>query len=88
MTDPFGSMQGFMNQFRSMMQNPMQYMIQKKLNLPQNWMQNPQAAVQQLMNSGAMSQDQFNQLQQMATRIQQDPMFSQMMGGQQGQQRK
>lgn len=75
--DPFGSMQGFMNQFRGMMQNPMQFMMQRKLNLPQNWMQDPRGAVQQLMNSGQMSQSQFNQLQKMAQQIQQNPQFAQ-----------
>lgn len=86
--DPFGSMQGFMGQFRGFMQNPMQYIMQKRLNLPQgiNPMQNPQAAIQQLLNSGQMTQTQYNQLQQMAGQIQQNPQFAQfaqqMMGGQ------
>lgn len=80
--DPFGSMQGFMSQFNGFLQNPMQFMVQKKLNLPQNWMQNPQGAIQQLMNSGAMSQSQYNQLRQMAGQIMNNPQFSQMMGGQ------
>lgn len=91
MTDPFGSMQGFMNQFRGFMQNPMQMMMQKKLNLPANWMQDPRGAVQQLMNSGAMSQSQFNQLQQISGQIMQMPQFqqfTQQMQGGQGQQNK
>lgn len=89
--DPFGSMQGFMGQFQNFMGNPMQYMMQKKLNLPQgiNPMQNPQAAIQHLMNNGMMSQQQYNQLQQMAGQIQQNPQFEQfahqMMNGQNGQ---
>lgn len=87
MVDPFQSMQGFMTQFQSFLNQPMQYMMQKRLNLPQNWMQNPQAAVQQLMNSGAMDQQTFNQLQQMSNRIMQNPMFAQMMGGQQNPQK-
>lgn len=91
MTDPFGSTQGFMNQFRSFMQNPMQMMMQKKLNLPANWMQDPRGAVQQLMNSGAMSQQQFNALQQAAGQIMNQPQFrqfTQQMQGGQGQQSK
>lgn len=79
--DPFGSMQGMMSQFQSFMGNPMQFMMQRKLNIPQNLMNNPQAAIQHLMNNGQMSQEQFNQLQQMAQRIQQNPQFQQMMGG-------
>lgn len=87
MKDPFGSMQGFMSQFQGMMQDPMQYFMQKKLNLPQNInpMQNPQAAIQHLMNNGQMSQQQYNQLQQMAGQLMQQPQFQQFMGqGQQG----
>ena len=79
MRDPFGSIQGFMGQFQGFMQNPMQYMIQRKLNLPQNInpMQNPQAAIQYLMNSGKLDQQTYNQLQQMAQQIQQNPQFIQ-----------
>lgn len=77
MADPFGSMQGFMNQFTNFMRNPVQTMMQRRLNLPQNWMQDPRGAVQQLMNSGAMSQEQFNALQKMANQIQGNPQFRQ-----------
>lgn len=82
MKDPFGSMQGFMQQFQGFAQNPMQFFAQNKLNLPQNIdpMKNPQGAIQYLMNNGQMSQEQYNGLQQMAKQIQQNPMFSQMFG--------
>ena len=78
MNDPFGSMNGFISQFRGFMQNPAQFLMQKRL--PQDAFQNPQAAVQQLMNSGQLSQQQFNQLQQMANKITKNPMFAQMFG--------
>lgn len=77
---PF-DMNAFLGQFRGFMNNPMQYMMQRKINLPQNAMQNPQEAVQQLLNGGQMSQAQFNQLQQMARQIQANPMFAKMFGG-------
>lgn len=80
MNDPFGSMGGFLNQFRGFVQNPLQFFIQHRLNLAQDVMQNPQAAVQQLMNSGQMSQQQFNQLQAIARQIQSNPQFRQMFG--------
>lgn len=83
--DPFGSMQGFMGQFQNFLRNPMQTMMQRRLNLPQNWMQDPRGAVQSLMNSGQLSQEQFNQLQQMAGRIQQMPQFRQFTQQMQGQ---
>ena len=79
MPDPFGSMQGFLNKFRGFMQNPVQMLSSR--GIPQNAMQNPQAVVQQLLNSGQMTQDQFNQLQRMAKQIESNPMFTQMFGG-------
>ena len=81
MFDPFGSMSGFMGQFQNFFRNPMQFLMQKKLNLPQNInpMQNPQAAIQHLMNSGQLSQEQYNQLQQTARQIQNNPQFQQFI---------
>ena len=82
MFDPFGSMQGLVNQLNGFMANPFQFMMQKKLSLPQGIdpMQDPQGAIQYLMNNGKMSQAQYNQLQQMAQQIQRNPQFIQMMG--------
>ena len=51
----FGNMQNFMNQFNQFRQGIGN--------------QNPQAMVQQLLDSGRMSQEQFNQLSQMANQI-------------------
>ena len=81
MNDPFGSMGGFLSQFRGFMANPMQFFLQRRMNVPQTAMQNPQATVQQLLNSGQMSQEQFNKLRQMAQQIQSNPQFMQMFGG-------
>ena len=78
MTDPFGSMGGFLNQFKGFVQNPVQFLLQRRLNISQEALNNPQAAVQQLMNSGQMSQTQFNQLRQMASQIANNPQFVQM----------
>lgn len=77
MIDPFGSLQGMMNQFSGFMQNPFQYMMQRKLQLPQN-IQDPNEAIQYLMNTGRMSQQDYNQLRQMAEQLQQNPQFMQM----------
>ena len=61
------------------MNNNMVQMIMQALNNPMNVLQkiglgpealrDPQAAVQQLMNSGRMTQQQFNQIQQAARQI-------------------
>ena len=48
------------------MQNPGN--VLRQLNLPQNM--TPQQAIENLMNTGRMSQQQYNQLRQMAEQIQ------------------
>ena len=81
MTDPFGSMQGMMNQFRGFMQNPMQFMIQRKLNIPQEYMNDPNGAIQYLMNTGKLTQEQYNWAVQQANQIQHTPQFNQFVAG-------
>ena len=75
---PFGT---FMSQFKGFMGNPMQMLLQNKLNVPQNMANDPNAIIQHLMNSGVMSQEQYNQLKQTAGQIQNHPQFQQMMNG-------
>ena len=70
MSDPFGSLQGFNQQFRSFMQNPMGYFTSHHLNIPQNLQSDPQGAIQYLLNTGQMYQTQLSRLQQVARRIQ------------------
>ena len=41
-------------------QNPMQFLLQRGLNVPQN-LSNPQQIVQHLMNTGQITQAQFNE---------------------------
>ena len=78
MNDPFGSMNGFLNQFKGFVQDPARFIMQRKMGLSPDAFQHPQAAVQQLMNNGQLSQQQFNQLQQTAHRITKNPLFMQM----------
>ena len=54
-TRRFGNMQNFMNQFNQFRQNFNN--------------QNPQQVVQQMLDSGQMTQQQFNRLSQMANQI-------------------
>lgn len=51
-------------------QNP-QNLIQQFNEFKNNLQGNPQQIVQQLLQNGAMSQNQYNQLRQMASRFQQ-----------------
>ena len=48
----------------------MQAMMQKLNQFKQSFQGDPKQQVQQLLNSGQMSQNQYNQLSQMATQIQ------------------
>lgn len=51
-------------------QNSMMNMMAQLNQFRQTFQGNPKQQVQQLLNSGRMSQEQFNQLSQMATQIQ------------------
>ena len=58
-----------MSQFNSFVQNPMQFLIQRNINIPQQYMNDPQSAVQYLLNNGTMSQESFNSIRNMANRM-------------------
>ena len=79
MNDPFGNFQNFMGRFQQFAQNPMSYLMQSRMNIPQN-LQNPQEIQQYLLNSGQINQSQMNWAQNMAKQIQNNPTFKQMMG--------
>lgn len=57
---------GAFNQFKS---NPMQFLMQRKINIPQQYQNDPQGAVQYLMNSGQLTQDGFNKLSNIAQQM-------------------
>jgi hypothetical protein len=63
----------FTNQIQSQYQqfksNPMSFLIQRNVNIPQEYMNNPEQAVQYLLQNGQMSQDAFNQISQMASQL-------------------
>ena len=64
----FNSTQGnnIMSEFNSFQQNPTQYLKDHNVNIPKEYLDNPQGAVQYLMNSGRLSQNQLNQIMQKA----------------------
>lgn len=63
----------FTNQIQSQYQqfksNPMSFLIQRNVNIPQQYMNNPEQAVQYLLQNGQMSQEAFNQISQMAPQL-------------------
>ena len=73
MRDPFGSMQGFMSQFNQFWSNPVEYLSKRGINIngmsSQDIMNNPNEIVQQMMNSGKISQEQYNWANQMSQKF-------------------
>lgn len=48
--------------FGQMMNNPVQFLMNRKLNVPQNIANDPKAICQHLMNTGQMNQSTYNWL--------------------------
>lgn len=60
-------MMGMLGQLKA---NPLQFLMQRRLNIPQSVdMNNPQAILNHLVSSGQISQDQINQAYQMMQRM-------------------
>ena len=78
MFDPFGSMNAMLGQFRGFMSNPVQFLVQNKLNIPQQYMNDPNQTIQYLMNTGQLSQQQYDWAVKEAQKIQSNPQFMQM----------
>ena len=78
MIDPFGNMQNMLGQFRGFINNPMQFMMQSKLNIPKEYLQDPNKAIQHLMNTGKLSQEQYDWAMNQAKQIQNNPQFMEM----------
>ena len=68
-----------LNDFQSFMSNPMQFMAQRKLNIPQQYINDPNGAIQYLMNSGRITQDQYNKAVNMSNQLQKDPNFMKVL---------
>lgn len=54
---------------KALQQNPMQFLAQRRFNIPQNIQNDPNAIIQHLMNTGQISQEKYNQASQMASRF-------------------
>lgn len=74
------NMQQMLGQFQGFMQNPMGFMLQNKLQIPKEYMNNPNDAIQYLMNTGKISQDQYNWARNQAKQLQNSPDFMKMFG--------
>lgn len=67
----FSEMQNnnIMTQFNQFKNNPMQFLTNRKISIPEEYSNNPQQAVQYLLNNGQMSQQALNGMIQMANRM-------------------
>ena len=57
-----------MDQFGQFMKNPMQFLMNRKINIPEEYANDPHGAVQYLLNNGQMSQDTLNRMTQFANK--------------------
>jgi len=64
------------NAYTQLMQNPTQ--ILQQLNIPNNYANDPQGAIQYLMNNGRITQDQYNAANNQLRQLQNNPMFKQL----------
>ena len=62
-------MNNIFNMVNQIKSNPMQFLMQNKLNIPQNIANDPNAIIQHLMNNGSISQEQYNQAINMAKQL-------------------
>lgn len=53
-----------MQMFQSFRANPAQFLLQRKLNVPQNLMNDPNAIINHLLRTGQVSQDAVNRAYQ------------------------
>lgn len=68
-------MMGFINGFQTFMKNPMQFMMQRNMNIPQEISNDPDRIIQHMMDNGLLSQDQYNHAKSMAEQMKNNPMF-------------
>ena len=58
-----GNQMNIQEQMRLLQANPIQFLMQRRLNIPQELQNDPRGMVQHLLNTGQMRQEDFNRLQ-------------------------
>lgn len=71
-------MMNIFQQFQGFLQNPTQFLIQRNLGLSKEMLKNPDQAIQYLMNSGKITQEQYNQAVRQANQLKNNPQFQQI----------
>lgn len=69
------NMQNLFQAYTQLMQNPSQFL--QKLNIPVEYANDPNAAIQHLMKTGRISQEQYNNANNQFKQMQNNPMFKQ-----------
>lgn len=64
-----GNQIGLQEQLRQLRANPMQFLMQRRLNIPQEIQGDPRSIVQHLLNTGQMRQEDFDRLQGIVNNI-------------------
>ena len=59
-------MQYIISEYNKFKNDPMQWLTSRNINNPQEMLQNPQAGFQNMVNNGAMNNQQLNQIMSMA----------------------
>ena len=63
------NMQGVMGMLQQFRQNPMQFLIQRRMNVPQNIANDPNAILNHLLQTGQVSQDAVNRAYQQVSQF-------------------
>ena len=69
-------------QFLQFAMNPNRLFQQMGLNIPQNIQNNPDSIIQYLMNTGMISQQQYNSAVNTSNQLKKDPNFSKLFNNQ------
>ena len=72
------NMRALFEAYTQLIQNPTQ--ILQKLNIPQEYANNPEGAIQYLMNNGKITQQQYNNANNQLKQLQNNPLFKQFFG--------
>lgn len=73
------NIQTLFNAYSQLMQNPTK--ILQQLNIPQEYANDPQGAIQYLMNAGKISQQDYNNARNQLNQLQNNPLFKQYFKG-------
>lgn len=70
MPNVFGNMQYIMSEYQKFSANPVQWLASRNISNPQQMLQNPQQAAQNMFNNGMVNNQQWNQVMSIAQMMQ------------------